>query len=351
MTSLISERSSTSLGRQPALLVEGDTIGIVSPSSAVASLCPRRFKRGISELERRGFRLRIAENALARTGHTAGSRDDRLRDLHAMFSAPEVRAIISTIGGFSSHQLLDDLDFNLIRENPKFFVGYSDMTALFCAIWSRGGRSPVLGPAVLPQFGEYGGIDEYSWAYFKHVLMSDRPPGTISSSAYWIHERLAWDKEDTRPRSREPNSGPRTLKEGEVTGFALGGNAGSLLLLAGTPYWPALDGAVLFLEEDEQESPATLDRHLTHLRQLGAYEQVKGIVFGRLPPEKGFGDSKILEDLLLEATRGFDFPIAIDMNFGHTDPMFIVPFGMAVRLECGHDGVSLEMLEPAGAPR
>lgn len=332
---------------RPRRLIQGDTIGVVSPSSPVAAACPRRLRRGLEELDRRGFRVRLGAQATKKTGHTAGSRADRLHDLHAMVADPEVAAIISTIGGFSSHQLLDELDFDLFRQCPKVLMGYSDITALLVAVHARTGLVTMLGPAVLPQFGEFGGVHPYTWANFERVVMHAEAPGELWPSPEWIHERLRWDQEDDRPRWAVPNPGPRTLRPGRAEGPILAGNAGTLLLLAGTPYWPDMDGVILCLEEDEDESPATIDRMLTQLRHMGVYDRIAGLVLGRFHPQVGFSDEDPLESIVLESIRGYTFPVVLDLDFGHTDPMLTLPLGVRALLDAAPDRPRLALLEPA----
>ena len=118
-------------------LKKGDTIGIVSPSSCLGGLVQRRFYQGVKRLEELGFRVLIGEHALDVTGYTAGNAKERASDLMAFFKNPEVKAIICTIGGFHSNELLKELDFDVIRENPKIFLGYSDATVLHFALHTQ----------------------------------------------------------------------------------------------------------------------------------------------------------------------------------------------------------------------
>ncbi|PZN10566.1 MAG: LD-carboxypeptidase [Bacillota bacterium] len=332
---------------RPVRLAPGDVVGVVSPSAPAAAECPRRLRRGIAELGRRGFRVRLGRYATASTGHTAGTIAQRLDDLHAMFRDPEVRAIITTVGGYSSHQLLEDLDYDLIRRHPKLLIGHSDITALHAAIHARTGLVTVLGPAVMPQFGEYGGVHPYTWDMFVRVVMRLQPAGELEPAREWTPEKLRWDVADDRPRRYIPNPGPRTLSPGVAEGPILAGNAGTLLLLAGTPYWPDVDGVILCLEEDELESPATVDRMLTQLRHMGVFGRIAGLILGRFHPQVGFSPKDPLEEIVLRATRGYDIPIAIDFDFGHTDPMFPLPLGVRARLEAAPDRPRLVLLEPA----
>ena len=325
----------------------GDTVGVVSLSAPVVAECPRRYRRGLQELERRGFRVRPGAHVAARHGHTAGTPEQRLADLHVLWRDPEVRAILNTIGGYNSHHLLEDVDYEYIARHPKLFVGYSDITAIHVALHARTGLVTVLGPALLPQFGEYGGVHPYTWEHFQRVTMRAEAPGELRPSPEWTAEHLRWDVEDDRPRRFIPNPGPRTLRPGRAEGPILAGNAGTLLLLAGTPWWPRVDGVILCLEEDEAETPATVDRMLTQLRHMGVFGRISGLVLGRFHPRVGFSDDDPLDAVVLRAVRGYEFPVAVDFDFGHTDPIFCLPLGIRARLEAAPERPRLALLEPA----
>lgn len=331
---------------RPPRLRPGDLIGVVSPSSPVAHFVPRRLKRGLAELERLGFRVRLGRHATEKRGHTAGTIADRVADLHEMFADPEVKGIITTIGGHSSHQLLDELDFDLIAANPKVFMGYSDITALHLGIHARTGLVTFLGPAVLPQFGEAGGLMPYVRQAFQRAVCTASPAGDLEPSPVVVAETLKWDVEDDRPRCTTANPGPRALRSGLARGRIVAGNLGTMLLLAGTPYWPDLRGAILSVEDDETETPASVDRYFTQLRQMGVYDLIAGLVVGRFPPSVGFSAEDSLEEILLTATRGYTFPIGIDFDFGHWDPIFVLPNGVQAELAVG-ETARLAILEPA----
>lgn len=333
--------------RLPRRLERGDLVGIVSPSSAVAAGVPRRFERGIAELERRGFRVRVGEHARSQTGWTAGNPSDRAADLHAMFADPEVRAIVCTIGGYNANQLLELLDYELIAANPTIFVGFSDITALHGAIHARTGLATMLGPALLPQFGELGGVDAYTWDAFERVAMCAEPAGVFRQPEHWYPERLWWDQEDDRPRTAEPAPPWRSVRPGSAEGPIVAGNVNTLLLLHGTPWWPSLDDAILCLEDDEEYGkPWIVERQLVQLRQLGVFENAAGLAYGRIHPESRFETAAWIDEILLRVTTGTSLPVAVGLDFSHTDPLLTLPWGIRARLEAG-DEVTLELLEPA----
>ena len=310
----------------PSPLRKGDTIGVISSSSPVASFCPRRLQRGVAELERRGFKVKLGTFAASRYKHTAGTVRQRIADLHAMFADKEVKAIICTIGGYNSNQLLEHIDYDLIRAHPKIFMGYSDSTVLLNAMFVKTGLVTYLGPAVLPQFGEPGGMLPFTWRHFEKVLML---PGDveIDASGEWTDECVRWDENDDHPRAMYPNEGLKVLRSGSGSGRLIGGNIGSLLLLSGTSFMPSFRGAILCLEEDETETPASIDRLMMHVRHIGALKEIHGMIIGRAHGKQGFSPQDSFEDIILDACEGYSFPIVMNFDFGHTDPMLTLPIG------------------------
>ena len=227
--------------------------------------------------------------------------EQRVSDLHAMFSDDEVRAIICSIGGYNSNALLERLDYGLIRGNPKILIGYSDPTFLLLGIHEMTGLVTFHGPTLMPPFGEPDGPHPYTERWFRKTLMSAAPPGELRPSMLSIHEYLEWDGYDTRPRHEEPHGGPQTVKPGRAEGPLVAGNLCTIAALAGTRYFPDLDGAILCVEISEEEDTAWADRYLTHLRLLGAFEKASALVVGRTHPASGFSDEASLEEMLLAA--------------------------------------------------
>jgi muramoyltetrapeptide carboxypeptidase len=335
---------------RPQRLQPGDTIGIVAPASGVAAYVPRRFERGVDELKKMGFEVIVGRHARKVHAHMSAPIEERLEDLQEMFRNQQVKGIITTIGGFSSHQLLDELDFDLIRNNPKVFMGYSDITALQWAITVKTGLVTFLGPAILPQFGEFGGLTPYNREYIERTLLRADPVGRITDSPDWADETLMWDQEDDRPRTRKPNEGTKVLKEGTAAGRIFAGNLSTLMLLAGTPYFPDLTGAILCVEEEVDETQARIDRFFIQLRHLGVYDKIAGLLIGRFHSSV-FAEASgpnTLEEIVRVATRGYDFPIAYNADFGHYDPMFVLPNGIRAELTASlQEGATFAITEAA----
>ena len=317
---------------RPRRLSEGDLIGVVSLSSPLAGKFPRRFERGIDNIRKLGFRVRVGGNACSVTGHTAGTPEQRAMEFNEMVSDPDVRAIVSAIGGYNSSDVLELIDFDSLNRKPKILLGYSDFTTILLAAYARAGLTTFLGPAVMPQFGEFDGIDQFTLRCLQSAMCSAKPLGKLPTSNRIIEEFLMWDEMDMRSRKSRPNRGPRAVIPGAAEGYIVAGNIGTLLGLVGTPWLPPLDGAILCLEDDEVESPATVQRMLMHLRHANILARIHALVIGRFPQNLGFSEGTALDEILHIVLRNYNIPVVVDFDFGHTDPMLTLPNGVKARL-------------------
>jgi len=325
---------------KPKYLQKGDIIGIISPSAPLAGLVLHRVKRGVDALQKMGFKIKIGKNALKVRGHTAGNPKERAEDINKFFDNRTVKAIFSFIGGNHSNQILKYLDFNLIKKNPKIFLGYSDITVLQLAFYTQINLVSFYGPAVLTQFAENPEVLPYTRRYFEKAIMQPKPIGKIVPSSQWTDEVLDWFKKEDlkRPRKMKKNKGWQWLKEGNTEGPILGGCISSMMHLRGTKYWPDFSDTILFWEIPESdddfakgEKPENIDAYLTNLELSGVFQQIKGMIIGR-----PFGYSKeqleLLKTVIKERTTDYQFPILFGVDIGHTDPMITVPLGIKVRL-------------------
>jgi muramoyltetrapeptide carboxypeptidase len=160
----VSDRRAGAL--RPPALSSGDTIAIVSPSWCGPADLPAAYRRGLAALRGYGFEVRVMAHAEGRRGWVSGTPQERVADLHDAFADPDVRAVLCTIGGLHSAQLLPLLDFDLIAANPKVFCGYSDITSLHLAIQGVTGLVTFYGPALIPQWGAVGGPLDYVVGHF-----------------------------------------------------------------------------------------------------------------------------------------------------------------------------------------
>lgn len=324
---------------KPARLKRGAMLGVVSLSAPVAAACPGRFERSCQALRNLGYRVRVSPAAQQQHRYMAGSVESRVQALVELWNDDEVDAIISTIGGHSTHQLLEYLPYELFRARPKPLIGYSDTTTLQLALYSQAGLVSFYGPALMSQFGEYGGPTAYTWSGFENALHT-AGLGPVPVAPGWIEERLPWDKADIRPRTLVEGSSRRCLRPGSARGRLIVANAGCLLLLAGTRYFPNLDGSVLVLEEDETETPASIDRYFTQLRHLGVFERIAALGVGRFPKEVQLEDAA-LDELVERSVGRRSLPILLGLEVGHVEPITTLPIGTEAELDAGSRRLTL----------
>ncbi|HTH52789.1 MAG TPA: LD-carboxypeptidase [Edaphobacter sp.] len=304
---------------RPRALGPGSTLGVISPAST-----PKRdlVERGLAELEAAGYQIKLGKHAFGGGPlYYAGTMAERLEDLHAAFADDTVDGIICTRGGWGSAELLAHLDAELIRSNPKAFIGYSDHTSLHTWFQNEIGLTSFYAPMVAADFAREGGVDWASWR------------NTFEGASGW-----ALDVED----------GLRVLQPGVGEGNLLGGCISILAAGLGTPYAPQLAGSVLFVE-DIGTKPYQWDRLLLHLRYSGRLDEVRGIVFGDMAQCVPQEEQDLLERAILHGLRGFPGPVAIGLRCGHVDGANrTLPLGTLVRLDLSdQDNPCLSFLEPS----
>lgn len=328
-----------SILNKPNTLKPGDTIGIINPSSAVAEKVPHRIEKGIKMLESMGFKVVVGKNAFNSGDYVAGTPQERAHDINTFFADPNIKGLISFIGGFHSNQILKYLDFEIIKNNPKIFMGYSDITVLHWALHTKGHLVTFYGPAILTQFAENPEILPYTKEYFLKATTSNEPIGKIEASKEWTDEILNWfEKKDLeRPRNLASNPGWTWLKSGNAEGQIVGGCITSMLHLRGTEFWPDLTDKIFFWELpdgtsfNQGESVEKIDAHLTDLELSGVFKKIKGMIVGR-PFSYSKEQVNNLKKVILERTKDYNFPILFGIDIGHTDPMITIPLGVNVKL-------------------
>jgi muramoyltetrapeptide carboxypeptidase len=325
-------------------LKPGDTIGIVSPSWGGAGRYPRRTEQGVQHLNSLGYNVKFAPHALNQHGFVSDTPANRAEDIHTLFADPEVSLILAAIGGDHSCHILPLLDFSLIQNNPKLFMGFSDITVLNVALWVKTGLVTFNGPALLPDFAEQPRILEYTQKYFLKAVSVAKPIGKIDPSPLWTETRQDWTggQNPEPPRPMLPSAGWTWLKPGKGEGRLVGGCLESLQHLRGTPFWPEWDNTIFFFETSEGiPSSETVDGILMDYQNMGVFNKIQGLIVGRAmsytPAEK-----QDLRERILERTRDYNFPIITDMDFGHTAPQFTLPVGCMARIDQG-----FEILEAA----
>jgi muramoyltetrapeptide carboxypeptidase len=328
-------------------LSPGDSVGIVSSSWGGAAEFPHRVELGVRQLARLGLHVKFGRHALNSSGFVSDTGENRASDLHEMFLDPEVRMILAATGGDHSCHLLPHLNWDLIRANPKVFIGFSDITVLNVAIWVKTGLVTFNGPALLTDFAEFPEMFDYTRRWFWKTVSRPEAPGGIEPSDEWTEEFLDWrEKQDlTRPRTQQSSAGWTWLKPGSGEGALLGGCIESLEHLRGTPYWPRWDGCIVFLETSEgAPPPAVVDGILMDYENMGVFDRIEALLVGR-PMRYSEEQRQQLRDVVLDRTARFSFPVVMDMDFGHTSPQFTLPIGCRARVDAGRR--TFEIVEAA----
>lgn len=272
-----------------------------------------------------GLRPTFGEHVLERGEDDSASIESRVADLHAAFRDPGVRLVLTAIGGYNSNQLLDSLDWKLIRSNPKHLCGFSDITALQNALLARADLASWYGPHFIDFGMRKGG--EFTFAEFHRAL--------FSGAAHPLRQPEAWSDDvwarDQEQRTFHTDTAWRVVRQGETEGRLVGGNLSTLCLLQGTIYMPSLDGAVLLVEDDEESHAARFDRDLCSLIQQPGFGGVRGLLVGR--PPRASGISSAVMDRILDKPALRRLPVVADLPFGHTSPRSTIPIGGRVHIQ------------------
>ncbi len=310
---------------KPKALKQGDQVAVIAPASGVA---PESFDRALASLTELGFRPKAGEHARGRKGFLSGTDAERLADLHAAFADKDVKAVWCVRGGGGSPRLLPLLDFELIKKNPKVFIGFSDITALHVAISQRTGLVTFHGPVGTSQYTDYtrGRVMELLTGSAKPPIVVDPSPENLKKEATLFH--------------------PATIKGGRATGKLTGGNLSLLAALCGTPYaLKDIAGKILFIE-DINEPPYRVDRMLTQLRQSLDLRSLAGIALGVFDDGANAAkDAEPLLDVFRDRLGDLGVPVVYGLSFGHITDNMTLPYGIKAELDA--DAASLTFLESA----
>jgi muramoyltetrapeptide carboxypeptidase LdcA involved in peptidoglycan recycling len=336
---------------KPKKLSPGDKVAAVSLSWGGAGDLPFRWRYEVAKKrlqEQFGLRLTEMENTLKGSEYLYEHPEKRAEDLMAAFRDPEIKAVFSCIGGSESIRMLPYIDFDVIRNNPKIFLGYSDSTVthLICL---KAGVSSFYGPSLLAEFAENVAVYDYTADWVRKVLFDSSAIGVIPACEEWTGDRVEWTVENTGVIKRlRPNTGYEFLQgRGKAEGRLIGGCAEVLEMAKGTSLWPepsCFDGAILFLEtSEEMPPPSNVEYWLRNYATQGILQRLGGIVFGK--PYQGKYDDDYKNKLLmvLHEEKLDGLPVINNMSFGHNEPMCILPYGARAVLDC--DGLTFSVTE------
>ncbi len=307
---------STIFDIKPVRIPENATIGIVSPASY--PLNEKIYRQGIFYLKNFGYQVVESKHVLDKRGYLAGEDVDRAADLNEMFCDPAIDAIICSRGGYGVPRIIDQIDFDVIKKNPKIFIGYSDITALNLAIWQQTGLVTFSGAMVAVEMGK--GIDPFTENYFWRMLTTAEPIGLLSNP---------------------PDDPIKIFNHGLAEGRLLGGCLSLINMLLGTAYCPDFSDAILFIEDIDEE-PYRVDRYLAQLKLAGILDQLAGIVVGQFTdckpkdPEK---PSLKLDEIFQDYFDPLNIPIIMNFAYGHGPIKHTMPIGVHAILDTDQNGL------------
>ncbi|MEL7243081.1 MAG: LD-carboxypeptidase [Cyanobacteria bacterium J06643_5] len=326
LNSVLAQNPNSQIVKPPALK-PGSVIGIVSPASA--TFVKEELDIVQDAVRALGLIPQLAPHVLDKYGYLAGKDIDRASDINQFFSDPKIKAILPIRGGWGCSRILPYLDYQIIKNNPKILVGFSDITALLVAIHAKTGLVTFHGP---------------------NGLTSWRTPQTESFRKVLFRGEKVTFKNHKDPsdndRLMQVKYRIRTINPGKVRGKLIGGNLSVLSTLVGSPYLPSLKGKILFLEEIG-ENIYRIDRFLTHLKLAGVLNQISGFIFGQCPgctPGSDYG-SLTLEQVLSDHIKPLNIPAFQGVTIGHIENILTIPIGSQVQINANSGTIT--MLEAA----
>ena len=287
-----------------ACLQPKHTVGVIAPSSPFSQ---SEILEGLKLLESFPLKIKPGSHLFNHLNYLAGSDHDRVSDLHQMFSDPSIKAIFCVRGGYGSARLLNKIDFDLIRKNPKIIVGFSDLSALLIAIFKQSGLITIHGPTLtdLPK--------NKNWQNLSRLITTPHRPRVFFKQG-------------------------KVINKGKARGILLGGNLSTICSLLDTPFLPSFDGVILFLEE-KGESPYRLDRMLTQLLLSGRLDGLSALIIGQIVD---CGEIELIYNLLKERLGGLPIPVVTGLPVGHGNENISLPLGRPALLDTERMVVEIE---------
>lgn len=329
---------------KPQKLKKGDKVAIVSLSWGGAGdhVIQDRYILAKKRLESDfGLEVVTMPHALKGTEFVANHPELRAKDFMDAFKDSSIRAIFSAIGGSDTIRLMPFIDYEIIRNNPKIFLGYSDSTVNHFMMLNAGVQS-YYGPSILLEFAENVAMHDYTVEYIKKALFSDTPMGEIKAAKNWTTEHLPWDNPANNQIQRTmtlDNKGFEVLQgSGCVSGRLIGGCVEVFDWLRGTELWPDLDkwqNSILFIETSEETiTPDQLLWILRAIKATGALDVIAGVFMAKPYNEKYYDEYKdVLLTVFSKEWKNSKLPIMYNGNFGHTSPMHPMPYMQMAKMD------------------
>lgn len=314
-------RGCSAMVQKPTALRKGNMICAVAPASSESDFS--ELNMGLAKLRELGFNVSLGECVakLKTRGYLAGSDQERAKELNEAFGEDKVDAVFCINGGYGTVRMLPYVDYDLIKRNPKIFLGYSDITALHAAINQRSDLVTFHGPMIAPEMGSE--FTEFTTRWFLRAVQDSAPLGELTN----------------------PSDGPiiKTINEGRASGRLVGGNLSLMASTMGTPYEIDTRNKILFLE-DTQEPPYRVDRDLTHLWLGKKLDEAAGIIVGEFTKYDLIdkGASLTLWDVLRDRICESGKPGIYGLCCGHGKHHFTLPIGVETRLDATQGRVWIE---------
>ena len=335
---------------KPDVLKRGDKIAVVSLSwgGLGDEKLIHKYYIAKERLEKYfGLEVVAMPNALKGSDYVYNHPEARAKDLMDAFKDETIKGIFCAIGGDDTVRLLPYIDYDVISNNPKIFMGYSDTTVNHLMM-NKAGLVSFYGPSVMVEFGEYVNMFDYTREAVENILFNDCENFEIKSSEFWSKDFVPWKEENI-------NIGKALLKEehgyetlqgsGIVTGQLLGGCIDVFPMIVGTDIWPTKDewkDKILLLETSEEKpSPDLVTYYLRNLGAQGIFDVIKGIIVGKPQEEKYYEEYKeVFRKVLKEFSRE-ELPILYNVNIGHAFPIGILPLGTDVQVDFTNKKIAL----------
>ncbi len=302
-------------------LEKGDFVGIVAPSAPILNESMSLFDDGIKCLrEDFGLNILYTNKIFNKYFYSAGSKESRLSDFYEIWANPKVKMVLMAQGGHTANHLLDDLDYDFIRENPKIFAGISDGTNLLNAINKKTGLITYHGPDLLFTFGR--SMTEQVRENIHKTLFEDREVQELRENKNWNNK---YNKSLISP-------GWNTIKSGKSSGRLIGGHLRTLINLIASGYMSSFKDKILFLEGTGADYE--IDKCLTILKLSGVFDEINGLIVGWFEDFSNQGEyRRSVKDIVIEVTKEYKFPILEIGDLGHNVENYIFPIGINVKFD------------------
>lgn len=300
---------------KPKALRWNSTLGLVAPASPVYD--PADFDEMLVTLKELGFNLVLGEHVRDRNGYLAGNDEDRARDLMAMFKNDNIDGILCVRGGWGCNRIIDLLDYDIIKKNPKPLIGFSDITSLHNSILAKSGLVSFHGPVGTSDW------NEFTKNSFQEIVI-DKREGVYNLPA---------EEEDAF-----------VIHNGSAEGQIVGGNLTVLVGMIGSDYLPTFNDSILFLE-DVGESVYRIDRMITQLKLAGILDRISGFIFGKCTRCDAGANSLTLQQVFNDHIKPLNIPAFYGSMISHEERNVTIPVGLRAKMNA--DDFSFQMLEEA----